>query len=678
MSEYVLFALLGLGSGAVVALLSCGLVVGYRGSGVVNFALGSIAMYTAYTDLALRTLGKYPLPIPGLPGYVTITKSGSVSTFPALVLSVATAALLGLLMYLAVFRSLRNAPMLAKVIATIGVMLALQSAIAYRFGTSPTAPPRLLPHGTLFRYAGSNVPEDQVLLAVIAVALGGALWAVFRYLRIGLSTRAAAENEKAAILLGYSPDVQACGNWILASVVAGFGGVLVAPLTSLTPTGFSLLIIPALAAALAAQFSSIPIAVGAGLLIGIAQSELQNLPAKLTWFPSVGTQDAFPFVLIALILAVKGQRIPERGAVVLGRLPAVPPAPGSSILPLGGTGVVVSVVLLVVDAGLRLAIVNSITGAMLCLSLVILTGYLGQISLFQMALAGVSAYAVVGVSAGLGVPFPLAPLLGALAGTVVGVAAAVPALRVRGVSLAVASLAAGWAIESFFFDNPSYTGGLTGASVTRPKVLGIDLSFDLKQTVARPVFGIVAAWSLIALAAMVLRVRSGSTGRRMLAVRTNERAAAACGVNVTETKVLGFGLSALIAGVAGAVMAYQQVTVSATAFDVLLSVNILAIAYLGGITRVSGAMVGGLLASGGLVVYVLSTYVFSGSVQATNLEELLSGVGLVLTAVLNPDGIAGAFGSKARRGQRRSKPDPQPTTHPVGLIAQATPVAAQQ
>jgi ABC-type branched-subunit amino acid transport system permease subunit len=407
----------------------------------------------------------------------------------------------------------------------------------------------------------------------------------------------------------------------------------------------------------------------------MAQSELQNLPAKLHWFPSVGTENAFPFLLITLILALRGQRIPERGAVVLGKLPTVPPASRSSALPLGVLGLIVSALFLVVGAGLRLAMVNSITGAMLCLSLVVLTGYLGQISLFQMALAGVAAYAVVGASAGLGIPFPIAPLLGALAGTVVGVLAAVPALRVRGITLAVATLAAGWAIESFFFNNPSYTGGLTGASVKRPQLFGVDLSFNVHRTVARPLFGIVTMWSLVALSLVVVRLRAGSSGRKMLAVRTNERAAAACGVNVTHTKVLGFGLSAFIAGVAGSTMAYQQVTVSATSFDVLLSVSVLAIAYLGGVTRVAGAMVGGLLASGGLAYYLLSTYVFSGSVHATNLEELLSGVGLILTAVKNPEGIAGVLGSTGRRFRRTETRDRRTAPATDGVVT-ATAVSA--
>lgn len=666
MSDYLLFAILGLGTGAVIALMSCGLVVGYRGSGVVNFALGSIAMYAAYTYLALRTMGKYPQPIPGLPGFVTVSSSGAVGTFASFVLAVSTAALLGLIMYLAVFRSLRDAPLLAKVVATIGVMLALQADVAYRFGTSPTSPPKMLPHGTLFHFGGSSVPADQIILAAIAVVLGASLWAAFRYLRFGLSTRAAAENEKGAVLLGYSPDAQACTNWILAAVVAGAGGVLVAPLTTLTPTGFSLLIIPALAAALVAQFTSIPVAVGAGLLIGMVQSELQNLPAKLTWFPSVGTENAFPFVLIVVVLALRGQRIPERGTVTLGKLPTVPPAGRNSILPVLAVGVAVSVAVTFVNAGFRLAIVNSVIGAMLCLSLVVLTGFLGQISLFQMALAGVAAYTVVGASAGLHIPFPIAPLLGALAGTAVGVAAAVPALRVRGASLAVATLAAGWAIESFFFDNPSYTGGVTGTAVRAPRFLGINFSFDHKRTVAQPIFCITCVVALVVLATIVTRVRGGTTGRRMLAVRTNERAAAACGVNVVHTKVLGFGLSALIAAVAGSLMAYQQGTVSATSFDVLLSIGILAFAYLGGITRVSGAMVGGLLAGGGLIYYIFNTYVYSRSTQAANLETLIAGVGLVLTAVANPEGVAGAFAKSAKTLGLKRRPAVDAPGAPAG------------
>ena len=667
MTDYFLFLVLGLGTGAVVALMSCGLVVGYRGSGVINFSVGSIAMYTAYVYFGLRTSSRYLIPIPGLPSFARIGPAQGLDTPTAFAISALTAALLGLLMHLLIFRPLRNAPMLAKVVATIGVMLLLQSAVAYRYGTNSVAPPRFLPSGSLFTVGGVRVPADQITLAGIAIVLGAALWCFFRYSRLGLSMRAAAENEKGAVLLGYSPDVQAGINWVLASTVAGIGGILVAPITTLTPTGFSLLIVPALAAALVARFTSIPLAVGAGLVIGIAQSELQNLPAKISWFPSVGTQDAFPFVLIAIFLAFTGRRIPERGTVVLGKLPRVPkPSPRAGV-PVLGFGVLATVLLLVLGAGFRLAIINSVIGALLCLSLVVLTGYLGQISLFQLALAGVSAYAVVGLTAGLGVPFPIAPILGALAGAATGLIVAIPSLRIRGATLAVATLAAGVAIESMFFNNPDYTGGTTGVAVRAPRLFGYDFSFNHGRTVAQPIFGILCVVVLVVLALLILRIRGGTLGRRMLAVRSNERAAAACGVLVAQTKLIGCTLAAFVAGAAGSLMAYQQGTVTATAFDALLSVAVLAAAYLGGITRVSGALVGGLLTSGGIVYYLFDRYLFTSSDQAANLEQLITGLGLVLAAVANPDGLTGALSVTAQSLRRRLTgrgPDAGPTAPP--------------
>ena len=640
-TDYLLYAILGLGSGAVISFIALGIVLGYRGSGVINFAQGAMGMYVAYVFFALSKSGQYPLPIPFLPDFWQIGPTDGFDLAPALAISLATAVVLGLLVHFLVFRPLRAAPALAKVAASIGVMLTLQSIIAYRFGTETQSVPRVLPDVIAFTFAGVKFPLDRLLIAGAAILVATGLWALFRFTRFGLATRAAAENERGAMLLGVSPDFQAGMSWVLATVLAGVGAILVAPLTDLTPTGFTLLVIPALAAGLLARFTSFGITVTAALLIGVLQNELTNLPNKLDWLPSVGLPEALPFVIVIVVMFLLGKSLPERGTALEGRLQTVPATHRRIVMPTAAFAIT-ALLLFVVSASYRLALVNTMVGAIVCLSLVVITGYVAQISLFQMTVAGVAAYLLAGLTSGLGIPFPLSPLLACLGATVVGLMAAIPALRVRGVNLAVVTLAAGWAIEQIFFNNPDYTGGFNGASVPAISLFGYDLPFSHGRTTAQPAFGLFVLIILALVALAVSNLRRSATGRRMLAVRTNERAAASMGVNVPRTKLLAFAIASFIAGIAGCVISYQQTHLSASSFSAFVSVSFLAIAFLGGITTVVGALIGGVLFAGGLMTVVFDDLIFSRSDNGAALQDLIGGLGLILTAILNPEGIAGA------------------------------------
>jgi ABC-type branched-subunit amino acid transport system permease subunit len=662
MTDYLLFAILGLGSGAVVSFIALGIVLGYRGAGVINFAQGGMAMYCAYVFLALRTEGRYLLPVPGLPGFVDVGPSAGLGIWPSLALALVTAVLLGLLVHLLVFRPLRNAPTLAKVVASIGLMLALQSIVAYRFGTDTRTPPPILPTSIAFKLSGVGFPVDRLIIASVAIAAAIVLWALFRFTRFGLATRGAAENERGAMLLGFSPDFHAGMCWVLATVLAATGGILVAPLTDLTPTGFTLLIVPALAAGLIGRFTSFGLTVVAALAIGVLQNILTNLPNQVdwSWLPEVGMSEALPFVLIVIIMFLVGKSLPERGAATEGRLPPVPASRrrivGPAVLFAGTVLALYSV-----SPSYRLALINTMIGAIVCLSLVVITGYIAQISLLQMTVAGVAAYLLVGLADGWGIPFPIAPLLAASGATAVGLLAALPALRVRGVNLAVITLAGGWAIDRVVFNNPDLTGGFEGASVDPPHLFGVDLAYTSGRTTAQPVFGVFVLVVLTAVALVLSNLRRSATGRRLLAVRTNERAATSMGVDVARTKFVAFGISSFIAGLAGTLIAYQQTHISAPSFLPLVSIAFLAIAFLGGITTVAGGITGGILVTGGLMTVVLDDLIFSRSANGVALQDLIGGIGLILTAILNPEGIAGAVRLTAQHIKSKLRPEHGPT-----------------
>ncbi len=216
-----------------------------------------------------------------------------------------------------------------------------------------------------------------------------------------------------------------------------------------------------------------------------------------------------------------------------------------------------------------------------------------------------------------------------------------PALRVRGTNLAIVTLAGSVAISEFIFKNPEYVGDEStgGAKIPHPKLGDWDLGLVLGTKSSRPVFGIFLVVVAVMLALLVGNIRRSATGRRMLAIRSNERAASAIGINVAGDKMLVFMVSSFIAGVGGCLIAYRFGNVSDASFGTVASLAALAIAYLGGITSVSGAVTSGILAASGVAFFATSRII--GSLGRW--EALIGGVLLIFTAIQNPEGVAGAI-----------------------------------
>lgn len=634
MSSYILFLLLGLGSGAVYAVLGLGLVLKYRSAGVVDFGHGAVAMFCAYVYIELRSAGELQFPWILIPHQVRIASSTGMAVLPAILITLGYSAILGLIFYVAVYRPLRNAPALARVGASIGVMLALQAIALLNYSTFAVSSPPILPD-TPIHFAGLAVPSDRIYLAGLTVLVGLALAAIYRFTRFGLVTRAAVENERGAALLGHSATRIAAYNWVLATVLAAAAGILILPITTLNPGTYTLFIVPALGAALLGRFSSFSAVVVGGLVIGMLQSELVKLQAVWTWLPQEGLQDGLPFVIIMLATIVLARRLAARGAItdvhnpVVGR-PQRPAITASSCVLIG------IVALLVANGDYRAAIISSLVTACICFSVVIITGYVGQISLLQNALAGFSAFMLVHIANGLGIGFPFGLILAALCAVVIGVVIGLPAVRVRGVNLAVTTLATAAALDALVFNNTSFSGGYTGLNVHPPHLFGI----NLEPSPNGITFGIVVVVIVAVVGLLVARLRNGRLGRAFLAVRSNERAAASVGIDVARTKLFAFAIAAFIAGIGGGLLAYQQQNINAATFTLWTSLTILAITYVGGVGRITGALAAGaLLASNGVVPTLLNNLFNFGQYQA-----LIAGVALTLTAVANPDGMTKEMG----------------------------------
>jgi len=250
----LLFALIGLSTGAIYSMLAQGLVLVYRGSGVVNFAQGAMAMVGAYAyyDFSARN---------GLPAWL------------GCVLALLVCAALGVLIHLLVLRPLRRSSALARVTATLGIMVALQAGATLLFGYNPLQLPSLLPLWNV-HIVSQRLPVgvNYVIMFGIGVAFTVLLSLVYRYTSFGRATTAVAENHVVAASLTHSPDVIASLNWAIGSVLAGFAGVLIAPTVSLQPTTLVLLVVPALAAALLTQFRSFSVTLVVALVLGIASA----------------------------------------------------------------------------------------------------------------------------------------------------------------------------------------------------------------------------------------------------------------------------------------------------------------------------------------------------------------------------------------------------------------------
>jgi branched-chain amino acid transport system permease protein len=637
MQDVLLFALLGLGSGALIAGIALAVVLTYRGSGIINLATGGVAMLAGYTFWSLKT-GEY---------------GTELATAPALVLTLLVTLAVGVLMELVAFRPLRNAAPLAKLVSSLGVLLVAQASMLLAFGTTQKPQPPVLPSDTVEVF-GSVVPVDRFILAGTVIGVAVALAALYRFTRFGLATRAASENELSALLAGLSANELSMVNTLLASVVAGGVGVLAASITQLDATSLPLQVVPALAAALLARLTSFAVACAVGLGIGIVNS-LIDLASTKSWFPTdngvplPGVKELVAFLIIITAMFLRGAALPSRGELVEQRLPDVP-KPGRLVLPAVTLTVVCAVALVVLPFDFRQALINSLIGTVMALSLVVITGFVGQISVVQLALAGVAGFTVSHLAVDAGIGFPLAPLAGAAAAVLLGELTAASALRVRGVSLAVVTLAAAVAIVQFGFINSTWGGGATGSPVPEPHLLGLDLGprsafRGLDGGLPSPVFGWVVLGVTVALCLLVAAIRRGNLGQRMLAVRSNERAAAAAAVDVRNVKLIAFGISAFIAGVAGTLYAYNFGSVSASRFDAITALGLIAFAYAGGITLVSGAVFAGLISTEALIPHALDEWLgISG-----NWFLLFGGVLLIFTLIQHPEGVAGAFYKRVHR-----------------------------
>ena len=625
--DFMTIALIGLGTGVINALLATGLVVIYRGSGVINFAQGSFALLSAYMVFEMRT--KHGLPLAA-----------------ALPVAALVTALLGVLVHVLVMRPLRHASPLARVIATLGVLTVVTQAVLLHYGAAQRTLDTPLPSGAVALGGGVLVGRQNLYLVGIALVTAVLLETLTRRSRWGLAVAAAAESPRAASALGWSPDRLAVLTWGLGGLLAALAGALF-PATSsgfLSVTQMGPLIIGALATALLAQFRSFWGAALAGVLIGVAQA----LATRYVNHP--GAADAVPFLVIVGVLTVRGKGLPVRGTVA-DRLPRVG-KPLMRVWPLLLTGTVLLVIAhIAVPTSWYPRLIVTFTVAIVGLSVVVVTGYAGQLSLAQFALGGVGAFAGGRLFAAHGWPMEAALAAAVLVSFLVGLVVGLPALKTRGVNLAVVTFGLGFAIFQLLFSNSDYTGGDAQTKILAPRFLGIDV-----DPIAQPAnYASLCLAFLILTLGLVANLRRGRVGRRLLALRTNERAAAALGINVFHGKLYAFAVAASIAGLGGALYGFSYPTILyQQMFPPDTSINALVLTVIGGVGFLAGPVLGALLAPGGA-----AELLFGDTATATGgfprYLPLITGVLLITTLLISQHGLAEKLSRVVRPAQTRRR-----------------------
>jgi sulfate-transporting ATPase len=610
MQDVFRFSLLGVGAGGLYALAALGLVLIYRGSSVVNFAQTAIGMAGAYAFYELR---------------VTHGWNSGVGVAAALVLGLLVSAVLSGGFYLVFLRRMQDASRLSKIVATLAFLVTISSIAEWRYGETPLVVPSIPPTSRI-EVLGASVGEDRLIILAVVLVVTTVLWLVYRFTTFGVATSAVSENPRAAAALAVSPNVIATINWSVGGLLGGAAAILIVPITGLGPANNTFLVIPVLAAAVIGGFSSFPIVAASGIVLGITQSLVTRYVDQSGWATAV------PFIFVAVFLIARGSRVAGRHEGAFGRQPEL--GTGRIAWGLVAFGVVVTLVCTwwLFPSSYVQALTLQLLMGIILVSFVVVTGFGGQISLAQMALAGSGALVAAYLVSRHGWPLELAFLAGIAVTVPISSVLGFAGVRTRGVNLAILTLGFAIALEAVVLGNSKYTGGFFGYKVPDPTLFGIHIS-SIHHDERYAVLCLIA---LVLVSLVVANLRRGRSGRRLIAVRTNERAAAALGVSVVGAKVYAFVLGGVIAAIGGILIAFRLPSIGFDDFGAIRSVTVLQAAVLGGIGTLGGPLVGSTFTAGSITQEVFN---FLGSDVAVAITTF-SGVLVLLMLTASPSGLA--------------------------------------
>ena len=564
-------ALIGLVTGATYGVLAVGLVLVYRATRIVNFAHGEIGAFAA------AVLG------------VLVVEHGwwYWMAFPlALLLGAGT----GALTEVAVVRRLRSAPRLMSMVATLGaaeILLGLEGVASAQARTGSLYPqPPGFPSFFIGTLSITPAYTAMLVLSPIAVLI---ITVFLRRSRYGLAIRASAANPEAARLAAVSVTRMSTLSWAIAGALSAFTAILIFPTQSfLSAESFGPdLMLRALTAAVIARMNSLPWSLVAGLGVGFVESILY-------WnFPSNGYVEPVLFALIVLALLVQpavASRRDDRGswATVQGWRPVHEALRRVWLVRhlgaiVGAVALAVALLLpAVISFGASFQLAEIFALAVAGLSIFVVTGLAGQLSLGQFALGGIGAWIAYVAVQNTG-NYILAVFAGGIAAAVASIVVGVPALRIRGLMLAVTTLAFALMASSWLLQQPWALGG--GVTPGRPVIGSAELSSSKGYYFFALAFLVLAVW-------IAGNVRRGGLGRLFIAIRDNEDAARAFTVNIWGRKLQAFGLAGFLAGVGGAVYGFALSRLGANSFLPSLSIDVVAMTVIGGIGILAGPILG--------------------------------------------------------------------------------------
>jgi branched-chain amino acid transport system permease protein len=600
-TEFLSFLIAGLVFGAIYAVSASGLVVTYNTTGIFNFAHGAMGMVMAYLFWQLWQGW-------GLSEPLSIV----------LVLFVA-APVLGVVVERVVMRPLYGAATSIRLAVTLGLLLVLVAAAGAIW--SPTANSYNTPElfsGNPISLAGITLSWEQLITVGVAIAVAIFLRVFFRRTRTGVAMRAVVDDPSLASLSGAPSGRISAYSWMIGVMFAGLGGILLAPsVQGMNIQTLTQLVIYGYAAAVVGRLRSLPMTFLGAMILGVANA------MAIGYAPQSVVNDvdaALPMAMLFLALLL----IPEV-RLAIGRVARVrPPRVASARTTLvGGMSVVFVVILLgaVLTGNSLFTMGNALALSILALSLVPLSGYAGQVSLCQFTFLGIGAVTMHAVDGGSSV-LGLLAAVGVCAG--VGAVLALPVLRLRGLYLALATLAFAVLMDNVFFQSSSIMGVGGTVAVGRPNIFGMRFATDRAFDVF---LAVVLALCLIGVGAL----RRGPFGRRLVGMNDSPAACSTVGLSLTITKLVVFAFSAGLAGLAGALYGGIGTVVGAQQFNFLFSVAIFVGLTLAGVNLLTGAVLAGVFIAVGPVIGAHIP-------QIPNLTQLLIGFGVVAIG-RNPNGI---------------------------------------
>ena len=694
MTQFLNLVLSGLVTGAIYSITASGLILTYTTSGIFNFAHGAIAFATAYLYYQLHTGVGLPI-------------------VPTLIICVFIfAPLLGLFLDRILLRRLAKAPVYARVVGTIGLLVMLPNLVQWLVislfidtfhwdlpGNDATLNgipvPGIGPTPAHFYHPASGVALDSNQIAVFIVAAVAAvvLWIVLRRTRLGLEMRAVVDRETLAGLRGIDARRTSASAWVMTMILAGFGGVLIAPLFTLTDYIFTLVVLGSLSVVVLGGLRSIPIAFVGGLALGVVQNLVAGYNDKVLpdWLSSLsGLKSSVPFVLVVLLLLVFGRDKSRRGGTVSDERPRPDHRIGMSKMRKRVPWAIWTLILIAyslqwfnvdflrADTYGQTVIAQGLAVAVIFLSFVVVTGMGGMVNLAQGAFVTIGGFGagwmlshdwgfdIPGVINNGHVSFVWAMLIGAAIAGVFGMLIALPITKLGGISLALGTLAVAFVAALVIFPLDSIRHNEAGWKIPAPTldVPGLNQVFDAvvvgKQKIVDAgllpvqILFFLLVFGLLTLAIHALQ-RSAS-GRAILAVRSSEVAAAASGIRVNRTKVMMFGLASAIAGIGGVLLGVFSFKITDASAPPLIGLFWLALAVTFGVRRPGGALIAGLMFAGSGALFKWLGELLPGE-TVTKLTTsvyfipILSGLGAIQLAQ-EPDGILALAGQQKLEKER--------------------------